>query len=94
MVHRIVKLTFLPENIEAFKTLFERVKNHIAQFEGCTDVKLLQCIHQPEVFFTFSIWKSEAHLNNYRHSALFDDTWTQTKALFGGKPEAWSTVLP
>ncbi len=40
--------------------------------------------------FTYSYWESEAHLNTYRHSDLFRETWAKTKVLFADKPEAWS----
>jgi heme-degrading monooxygenase HmoA len=42
------------------------------------------------VLFTYSLWESEADLNAYRHSELFEDTWKHTKALFADKPAAWS----
>jgi heme-degrading monooxygenase HmoA len=45
------------------------------------------------VLFTFSIWDSEAALENYRQSDLFRDTWAKTKALFAEKAEAWSMVM-
>lgn len=93
MVNRIVKMTFKEENVEKFKELFTTVKSHIENFDGCHGVKLLRDIHNPCVFFTYSIWDNENALNAYRKSALFDDTWTKTKALFGNKPEAWSTTV-
>ena len=30
------------------------------------------------------------NLEAYRNSKLFEETWTQTKALFADKPQAWS----
>ncbi len=84
-------MTFKEENIEDFLNLFEVVKNKIANFEGCKSVKLLRDVNNPCVFFTYSKWEEENALNAYRKSALFDDTWTKTKALFSHKPEAWST---
>ena len=44
----------------------------------------------PDVFFTFSVWESAAHLDAYRNSKLFAETWAATKALFADKPQAWS----
>ena len=93
MVNRIVKMTFKEENVIKFQELFTTVKRHIENFEGCHGVKLLRDINNPCVFFTYSIWENENALNAYRKSALFDDTWTKTKALFGNKPEAWSTAV-
>ena len=90
MIKRIVKMSFKPEHIEAFKTIFETNWTKIKGFEGCEHVELLQDKNNPQIFFTYSLWQSEAHLNNYRNSELFNGVWAATKALFNAKPEAWS----
>lgn len=91
MIRRIVKLTFQEDKIEDFKQIFLDSKEKIVNMEGCHSVDLLQHKNQPNIFFTYSFWNSEADLNNYRHSELFGKTWKKTKALFSDKPEAWST---
>ncbi len=90
MFVRIVKLTFKKENIASFEQIFEDSKNLIRNFEGCTFLELLQDKDQPNIFFTYSYWKSEENLDNYRNSALFKNIWGQTKALFAERAEAWS----
>ncbi|MEO6302850.1 MAG: antibiotic biosynthesis monooxygenase family protein [Bacteroidia bacterium] len=90
MIKRIVKMSFKPENIAAFKTIFETNWQRIKGFEGCSHVELLQDANNPEIFFTYSLWQSEEHLNNYRHSELFNTVWSSTKILFNAKPEAWT----
>jgi hypothetical protein len=90
MIKRIVKMSFKPENIEAFKLIFETNWQKIKGFEGCEYVELLQDKNNPQIFFTYSLWQSEEHLNNYRNSELFNGVWAATKALFNAKPEAWS----
>jgi quinol monooxygenase YgiN len=90
MIKRIVKMSFKPENIEVFKTIFETNWQKIKGFEGCSHVELLQDKNNPEIFFTYSMWQSETHLNNYRNSELFTTVWASTKILFNAKPEAWS----
>ena len=90
MIIRIVKMIFREDEIEAFKKLFEERKSLIRQFEGCTKLELWQDKNHPQIFFTYSWWDSEVHLDNYRSSHFFDDTWTLTKQKFAGKPEAWS----
>jgi len=92
MINRIVKLTFKPENVDSFQILFKSVNLRILAFEGCKGVKLLRDTHNSNVFFTYSYWENEKSLESYRKSALFDDTWTKTKALFDAKPEAWSLL--
>jgi len=90
MIIRIVKMTFREEEVEAFKQLFEERKSLIRNFEGCTHLELWQDKAHPGTFFTYSWWDSEEHLNNYRTSHFFDNTWTLTKQKFAAKPEAWS----
>jgi len=57
---------------------------------GCESLQLLQDKIIPGILFTFSRWKNEASLENYRQSELFIETWRKTKALFDQKAEAWS----
>lgn len=93
MIKRIVKLTFQRDKITSFLAIFEESKDDICQFPGCRKLELWRCKHPENVFFTYSFWKSEAALENYRHSELFKSTWTRTKGLFAGKPEAWSVEV-
>jgi quinol monooxygenase YgiN len=90
MIIRIVKMTFQPEKVGEFLEIFQLQKNNIAGFEGCVELKLLQEEGSNNIFFTHSIWQSEAHLNAYRNSDFFKDVWGRTKKLFADKPEAWS----
>lgn len=93
MIKRIVKLTFRADKIDDFLLIFEQSKQKIRAREGCHHVELLQMPSQPNVMFTFSVWDSEEYLNQYRNSDLFVTTWAATKALFDGKPEAWTTQM-
>ena len=90
MIIRIVKMVFRQEETEAFKALFEERKSLIRNFNGCKRLELWQDKTNPQIFFTYSWWLSEDHLNAYRSSHFFDDTWTLTKEKFGGPPEAWT----
>ena len=90
MIKRIVRMTFQKDKIEDFKKVFEESKAFIRAFEGCHHLELWQQTDQPNVFFTYSMWESEDHLNQYRHSDLFKTTWARTKPLFEDKPSAWS----
>jgi heme-degrading monooxygenase HmoA len=83
-------MTFRSDAIEEFKSVFEKSKPHILEFEGCHEVQLLQDKNDPRIIMTYSIWKNEAALNNYRTSEFFGETWKRTKTLFLEKPEAWS----
>jgi heme-degrading monooxygenase HmoA len=93
MINRIVRMSFEPENVPEFLALFESVKDKIAHFEGCEGLTLLRDASLPHVLFTYSYWQSESHLNKYRFSELFKETWSGTKALFNDKPLAWSLLV-
>ncbi|MGZ3899358.1 MAG: putative quinol monooxygenase [Bacteroidia bacterium] len=90
MIKRIVKMSFHPDKVEDFKALFKANYKQIAGFEGCSHVELLQDINNSSVFFTYSVWKDQASVENYRQSELFARVWSATKILFNNKPEAWS----
>lgn len=90
MIIRIVKMTFRPDAVPEFRENFEANKRSIRAFAGCKGLNLLQDIHDSNVFFTYSYWKSEDHLNDYRQSELFRAVWQKTKILFDAAPEAWS----
>lgn len=90
MIKRFVKMTFKPEHVKEFIDLFNSKKELIAAAEGCTHLELLQDIDNSSVFFTYSIWKENQFIENYRQSELFKSVWAKTKPLFSHKAEAWS----
>lgn len=90
MIVRIVKMTFEPSETEAFQRLFNQNKEKIRGFEGCNFLELYRDKDRDNIFFTYSYWEDEEALENYRHSALFKEVWSETKKKFSAKPEAWS----
>lgn len=90
MIKRIVKMTFQPDKVDEFLSVFDQSKEKIRTFEGCTYMELLRDKENPHVLFTISIWDSTDALDQYRASELFEITWAKTKALFSEKTEAWS----
>jgi quinol monooxygenase YgiN len=90
MIIRVVQMTFRADAVTAFQTLFEERKQLIRHFDGCLHLELWQDAHEPTIFFTYSHWESETHLNHYRFSPFFKETWGLTKALFAAPPQAWS----
>jgi heme oxygenase (mycobilin-producing) len=94
MIKRIVRMVFRPDQTETFlNEVFEQSKAKIRACEGCRHMELLRDVSQPNALFTLSIWESEAHLNAYRDSELFQSTWAKTKVLFDEKPMAWSVEM-
>jgi heme-degrading monooxygenase HmoA len=87
---RIVKMKFIIEDIPAFLRMFEEKRELIAGFPGCQGVRLLNDVHSPETYYTYSHWNSPADLENYRNSDLFKGVWAETKIKFSDRPEAWS----
>ncbi|WP_456377991.1 putative quinol monooxygenase [Lutibacter sp.] len=90
MFIRIVKMSFENSKIEDFLENFNANKEKIRNFDGCNSLKLLRDKNNPTIFFTYSYWESEAHLEAYRNSGLFKSVWKKTKVWFNNKPEAWS----
>lgn len=90
MLIRIVKMGFDEENIDAFLSNFETNKNNIRNFKGCLLLELYRDKNDPTLFFTYSYWETEQHLENYRQSDIFKSVWAKTKPLFNRLPEAWS----
>jgi quinol monooxygenase YgiN len=93
MINRIVRLSFQQEKVETFLLIFNQSKLKIANYPGCNGLKLLQDTSKKNVFYTYSVWDSEAALEDYRQSDLFKITWEQTKLLFNDKPVAYSTTI-
>jgi len=93
MIHRFVKMTFRPEELDQFLTVFEQAKHSIAAFPGCLGLQLIQEIDSKNVLYTHSQWADLTDLEAYRNSELFKSTWAKTKVLFAGKPLAWSTLV-
>ncbi len=90
MITRIVKLTIEPEKSDAFMSFFKDNKNSIESVNGCIDVILLQDVNTQNIFFTYSHWESETHLNCYRESDLFKLIWNHAKSCFCDRPQAWT----
>lgn len=90
MLVRIVKMGFKEDKIAEFLKNFDGNKSEIRSFEGCEFLELYRDKDNTNRFFTYSYWKDEEALENYRNSQLFKDVWAKTKILFNEKPEAWS----
>jgi quinol monooxygenase YgiN len=87
---RIVKMHFQAQHSEDFLALFETIKAKIRNVEGCRSVSLLRDKTDIGIFFTYSHWRSEQDLENYRTSELFISTWQTIKPWFAQRGEAWS----
>jgi heme-degrading monooxygenase HmoA len=83
-------MEFDPQKVDDFLTMFDTVKEKIKAVEGCERLTLYRDLDQPNVMFTYSFWQKEEHLEAYRTSDLFVETWKYTKSLFASRAQAWS----
>jgi quinol monooxygenase YgiN len=90
MITRIVKLEFQNEKVEEFLSFFENIKYDVNNYTGCYGMQLLQDKSNPAIIFTYSLWESDAALDNYRNSNVFGQIWPRIKPWFASKPEAWT----
>lgn len=87
---RIVKMTFQEDKVAIFLENFNVNKEKIRNFNGVKYLELLKDKNNDNTFFTYSVWESDQHLENYRQSDLFKNIWNKTKPLFSSPAEAWS----
>ena len=90
MIVRIVKLSISKNHKKDFIKLFNENKSLILNFSGCIKVELLKDEFNEHIFFTYSHWKNNQSLEDYRNSSTFNGIWKKTKSYFCDKPEAWS----
>ncbi len=90
MIYRVVRLHLRREETARFEAFFRERKLLIEAFEGCYRTDLLRNTKEPDVYYTLSEWESEAHLDRYRYSEFFRETWAFTKSLFAEKAQAFS----
>lgn len=83
-------MTFQPDRAKDFLVVFENAKDRIKSSPGCLHLELLRDYNADNCFTTYSHWQNEEALNNYRKSAVFEEIWEQTKALFLEKPHVFS----
>lgn len=90
MIIRIVRMHFTEAGVEEFLEIFNRHKEAIRHFPGCTHLRLLTDREDSRCYTTLSYWDSEQDLNNYRNSELFNNVWGRVKTLFSERSQAFS----
>jgi quinol monooxygenase YgiN len=90
MLIRTVRMTFRPEKLEVFIRLFSEVAPTIRSFPGCRRLELWQDVQCPHILTTYSVWEDEEHLDRYRQSDFFRETWNAAKDFFSGPASAAS----
>jgi quinol monooxygenase YgiN len=87
---RIVRMHFTEAGVEEFLDIFDRHKEAIRNFPGCTHLQLLKDADDPLCYITLSNWDNPADLEKYRKSELFGSVWGRVKTLFSERSQAFS----
>jgi len=90
MIIRIVRMHFTEAGVDEFLEIFNRHKESIRHFPGCTHLQLLTDHDDVNCFTTLSHWHDAASLENYRKSELFGQVWGRVKTLFAERSQAFS----
>ena len=90
MLIRLVRMTFRPDAVDAFRALFADSAPHIRAADGCRRLELWEDAAYPNILTTCSHWRDAEALDAYRRSALFRATWPRAKVLFAAPPHAVS----
>lgn len=90
MIIRIVRMHFTEAGVDEFLEIFNRHKESIRNFPGCTHLQLLRDHNDVTCFTTLSHWHDVASLENYRKSELFGQVWGRVKTLFSERSQAFS----
>jgi quinol monooxygenase YgiN len=92
MLIRIVRMHFTESGVEEFLKIFNKNKEAIRNFSGCTHLQLLKDLDDGTVYTTLSYWKDQESLDAYRKSELFASVWGRVKTLFSERTQAFSLV--
>jgi heme-degrading monooxygenase HmoA len=81
---------FTEAGVSEFLEIFNRNKEAIRNFPGCSHLELLKDHDDPFCYTTLSHWDAQTSLDAYRKSALFEGVWGQVKSLFSERSQAFS----
>jgi quinol monooxygenase YgiN len=81
---------FSEAGVEEFLEIFDRNKEAIRNFHGCTHLQLLKDADDPLSYTTLSYWNSQKNLDLYRQSELLGKVWGRVKTLFSERSQAFS----
>ncbi|MBU0764443.1 MAG: antibiotic biosynthesis monooxygenase [Bacteroidetes bacterium] len=90
MITRIVKMTVADSKRDEFIRYVDEIRDKIQSFKGCLHLDIFNDKQNSNIFFSYSIWKSEKELENYRRSELFRLYWSTLKTFFTKDTQAWT----
>ena len=81
---------FTEAGVEEFLYIFNKHKEAIRNFPGCSHLQLLKDADDSTIYTTLSHWNKAESLENYRKSELFSQVWGRVKTLFTERSQAFS----
>jgi heme-degrading monooxygenase HmoA len=81
---------FTEAGVEEFLQIFNKHKEAIRNFPGCSHLQLLKDADDSTTYTTLSHWDKVESLENYRKSELFGQVWGRVKTLFSERSQAFS----
>jgi len=81
---------FTEAGVDEFLQIFNKHKEAIRNFPGCSHLQLLKDAEDETIYTTLSHWDKEESLENYRKSELFGQVWGRVKTLFAERTQAFS----
>ena len=81
---------FTEAGVEEFLHIFNKHKEAIRSFPGCSHLQLLKDADDSTIYTTLSHWNKAESLENYRKSELFSQVWGRVKTLFTERSQAFS----
>ncbi len=90
---RLVCMTVCPEELEAFRRVYEEVAPSVRSFPGCLYLTFWEGVTPGEVA-TCSVWTSPSALEAYRSSAVFRRNWSRLKRFFIKRARVFSFYVP
>jgi hypothetical protein len=72
-------MSFEPHKVEDFLLFLKQLNCKLQHLMVAKALFYDRDAQLPNVLCTYSYWQSEMHLNKYRYSPLFKDTWTKNQ---------------
>lgn len=89
MITRIIKLK-VKDSPQEFINYMSSLKSKFESVEGCKQIEILRGKIDDNIFFIYTIWKSETVLNKFRKSDLNKEFWNKLQEISTSRPQAWS----
>lgn len=90
MITSIVKMRVKPACSVDFQKLAQAMSDEIRTTDGCSHFDLFNDKKNKSIFFAYSIWASEKHLEKYRKSVFNQTLWPKVKEFLAARPVAWT----